>query len=445
MSFLDTLKNLGLWQPQQAEQPNPYGLDPAIMKQARMSALGNIGGQLLAMSQQMTPDQRARMMSNADWSGGYQGNLMNAAQMQIIGQAQQDKTLERERMARARSMIADRIKQAPLGPARDAAMYFFEAGDLAKAGEILFKRERRFNPATFSYETVDAFGQPVGGGQPMPSAAPSPGGAAMPVQTAPIGTAPIPAPASTGVMPEAPVDQVTLAVRQATGDPSVTPGEARQIASAAAAENDPAAGLKVYRELQQQKTSVLNQDRGSAEKLKTDFEAATKEQRKVVEAAQIAENIAMDPNRNPADKLTVLYRYITTLDPAGSVREGDTQLAQQIQSLQQQMAAIYDTAVNGGPISNDAMIDIVRAMGRLGTTARGNIERKRLEARGLATSRNVPVDMVFGPEQRGARGQYPEAPIGYRVRSRTPAPGDAPVTGLTPEEEDVVRQNVGGL
>jgi hypothetical protein len=87
MSFFDTLKNLGLWQPQQgAEQPNPYGLDPAVMSQARMSALGNIGGQLLAMSQQMTPDQRARMMANADWTGGYQGNVMDAAKMQMLGQ-----------------------------------------------------------------------------------------------------------------------------------------------------------------------------------------------------------------------------------------------------------------------------------------------------------------------------------------------------------------------
>lgn len=141
MSFLDTLKNLGLWQPQQtqqAAQPNPYSLDPAIMQQARMSALGNIGGQLLAMSQQMTPDQRARMMANADWSGGYQGNLMNAAQIQLMGDSRKDKMEQRDRMRQARLQLADMLKGTPDGPQKRAAMYFLEAGDANKAAEILF-------------------------------------------------------------------------------------------------------------------------------------------------------------------------------------------------------------------------------------------------------------------------------------------------------------------
>lgn len=172
MSFLDTLKNLGLWQPQQAEQPNPYGLDPAIMQQARMSALGNIGGQLLAMSQQMTPDQRARMMANADWTGGYQGNLMNAAQMQLMGDSRRRKTEEDERGRAAREWLTQKIAGLPDGKQKQNAMIYLQLGDLQNAAAQLTA-----GAPQPEYQVVDGYyfdkNNPGAGAQPVPGLEPT--------------------------------------------------------------------------------------------------------------------------------------------------------------------------------------------------------------------------------------------------------------------------------
>lgn len=138
MSFLDTLKGLGLWQGQgQQPQQNPYGLDPQMVSQARMQSLGNIGGQILAMSQQMTPDQRARMMGQADWTGGMQGNLMNAAQMKLMGDAQRRKQAESEQDRRAQQYILGLIQQNPNDPRAKKAAIYAQLGDWASAGKSL--------------------------------------------------------------------------------------------------------------------------------------------------------------------------------------------------------------------------------------------------------------------------------------------------------------------
>jgi hypothetical protein len=437
MSFFDKLKSLGLFQPQgQGQQPqqNPYGLDPAMMRQAQMQSLGSIGSQIMALSQQMTPDQRARMMANADFSGGMQRNLYNAAQMKLMGDAGRRKEEEQAKAQQAQARIAEMIRQMPDGQTKKAAMFFLEAGDLAKAGEVIFTQKRQYNAATGGYDTVDAFGAPVGVAAPVAPGTPLSGGVDT-IQTAPLPvmqppganqSVPIPAPdAGTSVMPSQPVDQVTTNWRRLTGDPTLTPQEARMIMEAAAAAGNTDAGLKVYRDIQKQKldastkdedqaTTALNQDRGAAEKIKSDFDASVKEKVKVVEAAQIAENIALDPSRSPAEKLTVLYRFITTLDPAGSVREGDTDLAQGLQSVLGRVAGYMETAASGGLITDQQMYDIVRAMGRLGTDARSRIEAKKIEALGLSESRKVPRDFVFGQMPRGP-AMYPQPPIGYRV------------------------------
>jgi hypothetical protein len=144
MSFFDTLKNLGLFQPQggqgQPQQPqqNPYGLDPAMMRQAQMQSLGNIGGQIMALSQQMTPAQRASMMSRADWTGGMQNNLYNAAQMKLMGDAGRRKEQESERMQAAQMQLGEALKGMPDSQEKRAALFFIQAGDLNKAAELVY-------------------------------------------------------------------------------------------------------------------------------------------------------------------------------------------------------------------------------------------------------------------------------------------------------------------
>lgn len=424
MSFLDTLKSLGLWQgqQQQAQQPNPYGLDPAMMQQARMSALGNIGGQLLALSQQMTPDQRARLMANADWTGGYQGSLYNAAQMQALGDSRKDKQLERDRMARARAMIADRIKAAPQGRARDAAMYFFEAGDLAKAGEILFKQERRFNPLTGQDEIVDYFDNPIGS---APSAVPpaSSGGSGTPAASsspAP-GPSPIPPPDNAGTGAEQPVDQMTTNWRRILQDPTLTPTEVRIIAS----QGSQKGAYDKYAEIVKTRQTNMQSDRTAAEQLTSGYEAGTKSLDTVIQNGQRAAQVATNPNMSAADKLATLYQFMKTLDPDGAVREGDVAMAQAMQSLITQWEQFAQSQLSGGgPISDQIVLDMARSMARLANDAAGRKELKRLQLIKRAEGRNIPIDMVT--DISGTSKNMPE-PIGLRIPKAPTAQQNTPI------------------
>ena len=374
MSFFDTLKNLGLWQPQQgATQPNPYGLDPAIMQQARMSALGNIGGQLLAMSQQMTPDQRARMMANADWTGGYQDSITNAAKLQMLGQAQKDKALERERMDNARRMIADRIKGMPPGRAKDAAMYFFEANDLPKAGEILFTQTRRFNPMTGQDELVDYFENPIGMAQlgtPAPAGAAGGGSAAASASVPAPGAAPIPAPASTGVVAEQPVDQMTLNWRQLLRDPTLTPTEVRIIAN----QGSQKGAYDKYAEIVKSRQDAANQNRMAtkdqsdmANTILDDRTAQMAEPAKVVQFAQSIEDTLSSGNPTAMRALATQVLFAKVLDPGSAFMTGEADLQQKAASWTQRMTQFMQGATEGTPIPKDLVLemrDIARQLGR---------------------------------------------------------------------------------
>lgn len=149
MSFFDTLKAMGLFPNQQAPggqaapqgqpaaapaQTDPYGLDPATRRMLGWQTLGNVSQQLMALSQQMTPAQRSRMMQNVDFSGGYQQNLLNAQQMMLL----QQKRIQAQKDQRAEEQLGEMIKQLPAGRQRDAAMFYFQAGDLGKAGEVIY-------------------------------------------------------------------------------------------------------------------------------------------------------------------------------------------------------------------------------------------------------------------------------------------------------------------
>lgn len=147
MSFFDTLKQYGLWPAQQANTTSEaYGLTPEMVRDARMRSLSNIGAQIMSASMPMTQGQRAQMMSNADWTGGYNSNLYNAAQMQLMAGAQKRKSEEQARMEEARATLAQNIAQLPEGRERNAAMFFLEAGDLNKAAEIIFGDQKPAAP-----------------------------------------------------------------------------------------------------------------------------------------------------------------------------------------------------------------------------------------------------------------------------------------------------------
>lgn len=140
MSFFDTLQQMGLFKSgQQAAQPqqNPYGLDQQAMRQVGWQTLGNIGSQIMALSQQMTPAQRAAMMARADFTGGMQQNLFNAAQMKLMADRRQRTAQEDDRTKAATAWLTQRVVGMPDGAQKQNAMIYLQLGDVAKAAEVL--------------------------------------------------------------------------------------------------------------------------------------------------------------------------------------------------------------------------------------------------------------------------------------------------------------------
>ena len=446
MAFFDTLRNRGLFQPPASTAPSqqdtPYGLSEQDIAGARNGALGQMGMQLLAAGMAMPSAQRAQILAQMNPAGAMQSNILNTAQMRLAQKrlSREDEQYAQEQAAQQRKdqslkAITDQIKQTPPGQVRDAAMYFLQAGDLGKAGEIIFGRKQQFDPATGGMVTTDYFGGPVG--QQGAASARSQLGLGQPAP----GPSAVPQPVSTGV-PGAPqpssvaeltdgweritgdrnlppqfggqVDQATMNWRSITGDQNLTPDETRYIMSKAAAAGNSAAGFDAWRDLrkaqaEQQKAmadqrratgddqrQTLQNNRGAAEKLQDDFTNATKPYQTVVDAAQGAASIARDPNKSPSDKIALLYQFMKTLDPAGAVREGDVALAQSTQSLIGQLEQALASIGQGGTISDDAIMGFARTMGRLGDMAQARINQKKAQFGSLAQARQVPPDMVFG-------------------------------------------------
>lgn len=136
MSFFDTLKQFGLWPQQQGGvQDNPYGLDEAMMRQARMQSLSNLGSQIMAASVRQTPQQRAEMMAGFDPTGGYQKNLLNAYQMKLISDKQRKTQQEDERDKAAQAWLQQKIASMPDSLQKRNAMIYLQLGDVQKAAE----------------------------------------------------------------------------------------------------------------------------------------------------------------------------------------------------------------------------------------------------------------------------------------------------------------------
>jgi hypothetical protein len=116
----------------------------------------------------MTPDQRARMMANADFSGGMQRNLYNAAQMKLMGDAGRQKEQESERDKAAKQFVMEQINQIQDPRQRQKALIYAQLGDYAKAAESITA-----GPAQPNWQLVD--GQVVDMNNPMAGAQAVPG------------------------------------------------------------------------------------------------------------------------------------------------------------------------------------------------------------------------------------------------------------------------------
>lgn len=453
MAFFDTLRTMGLMQQSSApsQQDNPYGLTDQDMQAARMGALGQTGMQLLAAGMAMPSAQRAQILAGMNPAGAMQSNILNTAQMRLAQRrlSREDEQYAREqadqqRKDQALKAVTDQIKKLPGGQVRDAAMYFLQAGDLSKAGEIAFSQKSQFDPMTGGQVRVDYFGNPIG--QPSPGSAP-------PAPSAP-GPQAIPAPMSTGV-PGAPqpssvaeltdgwekitgdrnlppefggqqVDQLTVNWRRLTGDANLTPQEAQIVSRVAGEAGNATAGIKYLQDMRKaqmdqrntarddQQQSLQN-NRGAAENLQKDFAASTKTYQTVVDAAQRVTELVASGDLSGADKQAVLYDFVKSLDPLGAVRDGDVQMAQQIAGLQERMAAYAETLQKGGAIDSNVALQIAKTMANLGNMAQSKINQKKAQYTQLAQARRVPVDMVFGTQAAPNMQGPPQPPIGFNL------------------------------
>lgn len=410
MSFFDTLKQFGLW-PQQGgqAQSNPYGLDAAMMQQARMQSLSNLGSQIMAASVQQTPRQRAELMSNFDPSGGYQDNLYNAAQMKLMSAKMRAAQKEADDAEKIRISLANRLKSMPPGQLRDAAMWFYESGDYAKAGEILFKREKVFNPYTMKDEYRDAFGDPVGGGY-SPAA-----GAVTAVPTSassqPASVA-APAPAEGGAPALPPVagepssNQTTNSYRRIFQDPSLTDQEAMLIAGQGTSKE---AIYKAYQDVLKQRLDARNKDEDQnrqlikdqsemANTVLDDRRSQMDEPQKIVNFAQGIEDALASNDPSGMAILATQVLFSKVLDPGSAFMTGEADLQQTAATLKQRVENWWKNqgGESGSPIPRDLAIemrDISRQLGRRALIRLNQIDK---EAKTRAGSVGLTDDMLGG-------------------------------------------------
>jgi hypothetical protein len=472
MSFFQMLQQMyhgGQPQPQQpAPQPspqpppapsqNPYGATDEDMKMARWGMLSSVGTQLMALSQQMTPQQRAAMLARADFSGGVGQNIQNAVQMRreqrAADRADRQATREELQFTReedARKAIGEQIKALPPGKLKQAATYFFVAGDLGKAGELLWTKTQRFDPMTGQMIEVDALGNPIGGGPDLVNGGPltAPGGGSTPTAPSPSAASAVaPGGGSTSALPAVPdggqVDQLTTNWRALLRDPALTPQEARIIASQGSQKGAMDAYQKIVSDRQTAAQSAASADqtklqgnRTAAEALTKDFDAGTKSYDTIISAGQRAAQVATSPQMSPSAKLSTLYQFMKALDPDGAVREGDVEMAQSIQGFLERYGQWAENALaGGGNISDAVVLDMAREMARLANDAQGRKELKRIQLIRRAQGRQVPAEMVTEIDGPGA-SQNMRAPIGQGIPDAPRNYRDDPVD-LHPDDESFI-------
>lgn len=408
MSFFDTLKQYGLW-PQQGGQGqgNPYGLDEAMMQQARMQSISNLGAQIMAASMKQTPRQRAELMAGFDPSGGYQDNLYNAAQMKLMSAKMRAAQKEADDAEKMRVSLGRRIKLLPPGQLRDAAMWFYEAGDYSKAGEILFKREKVFNPYTMKDEYRDAFGDPVGGGYSpaagqataVPAAA-SGQPASVAVPAAADGGAPALPPVTGG----ASSNQVTNFYRRIFQDPSLTDQEAMIIAGQGTSRE---VIFKAYQDVLKQRQEAVNKDEDQnrqlikdqsemANTILDDRRSQMELPQRVVDFAQSIEDTLQmgDPTSMRALATQVLFAKV--LDPGSAFMTGEADLQQSAASWSQRASRFLDSTTEGTPLPKDLVLEMRDIARQLGRRALAKLERYDKEAQTRAKASNLSDDHMGG-------------------------------------------------
>lgn len=119
-----------------------YGVPESVVRQARGNQMAQLGANIYAMSQQLTPSQRAQVAQNmASQGNDFQKNIYNAAQSRLMQQrielANQKDAREREALARLQEIISALPDD---DPRKVPASVYLQYGDGGKAAEVLAPR-----------------------------------------------------------------------------------------------------------------------------------------------------------------------------------------------------------------------------------------------------------------------------------------------------------------
>lgn len=148
MDYWKLLQTLG--PQQQARDPNAmndaYGVPQGVVDQAQNQGMMQFGMGLLAAGMPMRNADRPVMVANAIRPlGQVQDNILSAAQARLMQGRLAGEQYDRERAmlkqqqdAAVRQQLTEAVRSLPPGQQRDAAIWYMQAGDLKKVGEVLF-------------------------------------------------------------------------------------------------------------------------------------------------------------------------------------------------------------------------------------------------------------------------------------------------------------------
>jgi hypothetical protein len=119
----------------------------------------------------------------------------------------------------------------------------------------------------------------------------------------------------------------------------------------------------------------------------------------VIDVATSVSDIDVD-KASGTELMRVMYSYAKTLDPMGSVREGDTALINQAGSLVDRINKNIAQLQEGGPIARSQAKEIIRDIQKMGQQSEIKRERLRRQAEKAAIARGIPKEkareMIFG-------------------------------------------------
>jgi len=125
-----------------------------------------------------------------------------------------------------------------------------------------------------------------------------------------------------------------------------------------------------------------------------------------------------------AAQVATLYAFVKGLDPTSVVREGEVALAQQAQSILDQIKTKMENVTEGTIMSPTMQRDILNLTQQLNEIQAESFRKVFVQHAERADQNRIPREYVFGPTMVAAMGE--ETPRGNRRAAPAPEPGAPP-------------------